>query len=496
MKYSNTYIDNKKQLLNTIEYIKTNREKHELAINDGLQPIIEKMCCDYDHAFRAEYKGGFDVVIGNPPYVRSRDFNEKVNSYFLKKYNLIISGYDLSTLFIEKLLLLTKNFGISGLITSNKFFSARYGFKLRQHLIKNKFVSKIINLKSGVFQDTPVETSIIIINANKKENFEYINITKEEANIEFVNKKTRTIKFSQLLYTQQLIFFFPNDYIEDVLLRIFEKTKFKIGNFFNFNAGYGITNIKELLKDNKKNNTDIPVYTGKSIWRYYNLEPEYWIEKNLIKQYKASETILIRELSTTNRAIMLQEEVYFSALNSITLITCKNTNYLKSFLLFFNSHIFNKIFKLFFETTRTHSNLRFKEIYITDLPVGNFDKLNHSQAKDISNKMLKLYKQLQEKKTKFLNRVKDNFEIERISKKIDAFYDYDFKTFIAELKKQKIKLSLVQQDEWEEYFYSYKNEINKLQDEINTTDKKIDQMVYNLYELSDKEIKIVEKSVK
>ena len=79
--------------------------------------------------------------------------------------------------------------------------------------------------------------------------------------------------------------------------------------------------------------------------------------------------------------------------------------------------------------------------------------------------------------------------------RLNAFYDYDFKIFVSELKKQKIKLSLTDQDEWEDYFTPYKIEINQLQNQINATDKKIDQMVYQLYELTDDEIKIVEESI-
>ncbi len=74
--------------------------------------------------------------------------------------------------------------------------------------------------------------------------------------------------------------------------------------------------------------------------------------------------------------------------------------------------------------------------------------------------------------------------------------EYDFKTFVAELKKQKNKLSLVQQDKLEEYFNAYKIEINQLQAEINTTDKEIDQMVYELYGLTEEEIEIVEVTIK
>ena len=109
--------------------------------------------------------------------------------------------------------------------------------------------------------------------------------------------------------------------------------------------------------------------------------------------------------------------------------------------------------------------------------------------------MLELNKQLQQKKNAFLSRVKDNFEIEKTSKKLDAFYDFDFKTFIAELKKQKVKISLNEQVEWEEFFNKYKTEINTLQTEIDKTDQEIDQMVYELYGLTEEEIKIVEESV-
>ena len=106
--------------------------------------------------------------------------------------------------------------------------------------------------------------------------------------------------------------------------------------------------------------------------------------------------------------------------------------------------------------------------------------------------MQELNSYLHEKKSKFLGLLKDNLEIEKISKKLNTFYDFDFKTFLAELKKLKIKLSLSDQAEWKEFFEQYKAEINQLQSEISKTDKEIDQMVYELYGLTEEEIKIVE----
>ncbi|MCK9612529.1 MAG: DNA methyltransferase [Bacteroidales bacterium] len=116
-KFNKKEITNDRQLAATINYIQTNRIKHSLPdISKGLQPIadnsaanndlkdpadydykgqqplvmmgenkglqhfIDKMTCTIEHAFRTEYKGGFDVVIGNPPYAgRSSSISDTVS---------------------------------------------------------------------------------------------------------------------------------------------------------------------------------------------------------------------------------------------------------------------------------------------------------------------------------------------------------------------------------------------------------------------------------
>jgi hypothetical protein len=67
----------------------------------------------------------------------------------------------------------------------------------------------------------------------------------------------------------------------------------------------------------------------------------------------------------------------------------------------------------------------------------------------------------------------------------------EFAGFVAELKKQKIKLSLVQQDEWEEYFNQYRQACQELSEQINATDNEIDQRVFDLYGLTPDERQIV-----
>jgi hypothetical protein len=87
-----------------------------------------------------------------------------------------------------------------------------------------------------------------------------------------------------------------------------------------------------------------------------------------------------------------------------------------------------------------------------------------------------------------------NRSFEDLLLEIDGFYNYDFKSLISELKKQSVELSLVKQDELDEYFNSYKTEINEIQSLIEESDKDLDEMVYKLYDLTQEEIKTVEES--
>ena len=143
---------------------------------------------------------------------------------------------------------------------------------------------------------------------------------------------------------------------------------------------------------------------------------------------------------------------------------------------------------------------RFKTNYLKPFPLPKI-AINANIIVTKVNKQLSDNQQLQTKINKFLHRTKDNLfsrglnplEEVKMSKKLTSFYDYDFKSFVSELKKKKIDLSLTQQDEWEEYFNLYKSEINQIQIEIEKTDNEINQLVYKLYGLTDEEIRIVEE---
>ena len=100
----------------------------------------------YEHAFRAEYKGGFDVIIGNPPYVRPRELEQNEKEFYQKKYKTVSNQFDLYHLFIEKIGLLINLNGIASYIVPNGFLSNENSKELRKYIIENFGISKFVKL--------------------------------------------------------------------------------------------------------------------------------------------------------------------------------------------------------------------------------------------------------------------------------------------------------------------------------------------------------------
>jgi putative cell wall-binding protein len=110
-----------------------------------------------------------------------------------------------------------------------------------------------------------------------------------------------------------------------------------------------------------------------------------------------------------------------------------------------------------------------------------------------ADSMLTLNKELQEQSQKFQRTIQRKFELEELPKKLQDWHKLPYAEFIKELAKKKVKLSLSQEAEWEDYFMQESKKALELKATIDTTDKAIDNMVYELYGLTAEEIEIVEK---
>ncbi len=103
---------------------------------------------------------GFDVVLGNPPYIPLKKIPELKE--IQNEFETYTANGDIYTLFIERGLQILQPEGRLGFITSNKWLRAAYGESLREFLLKNTTIEKIIDFDGlKVFDEATVDTSII-----------------------------------------------------------------------------------------------------------------------------------------------------------------------------------------------------------------------------------------------------------------------------------------------------------------------------------------------
>ena len=105
----------------------------------------------------------------------------------------------------------------------------------------------------------------------------------------------------------------------------------------------------------------------------------------------------------------------------------------------------------------------------------------------LTDTMLDLHQQLQEKRSRFLQSLSDNFDGVKITTALQQFDTMDFKGLMAELKKQKIRIPVKEQDEWKDHFNQRVAECQELTAQIKTTDNEIDNRVFDLYGLTEDE---------
>lgn len=462
--------------------------------------------------------GGFDVVIGNPPYVNAIEVKKtfSVNAFkFLKNNYLTAKGtVDLYIYFFEKGLNLLKPNSYLAFITPNRYLSVSYGIALRNFILEKTQIQKIIDYSDKkVFKDVSTYPVISILKTiTQKISYSFF-VSKCHSNGGSNSIIDRAVfDSSQLTLLEDNIWgFLLNDKLE-ITKKVISQSK-SLNSICKINATSTAGEADEYHNIINETNGFKLINTGtidryNSLWGY-----EALIDKgnNYLTPYLPRNSNLIsqnrQELYGRSKIIIakiaLRTEAYLDELGEYASI---NTNCLHSFndninpkfiLGWINSKLFQFVFECFFDGLRMaggyllYSSPNLNSTFIK-VPTKN---INDSMT-SLVDEIIFFNQNVNDKTSTFLSRIQSNFTIDKLSNKLKEFYNYDFKTFLSELKKKKITLTLKQQDEWEQYFNEYKTEINKLQQQINQTDNEIDQLVYNLYGLTEEEIKIVEESVK
>jgi len=132
--------------------------------------VAEKKAFNWDNEFAdLMEKGGFDIVIGNPPYVRQEELLP-IKDYLEANYEVFNSVADLYVYFFERGIKNLKEGGYFGIIVSNKWLKAGYGNNLRKFL-KSYWIKQFIDFGDlDVFHDATTYPCIIIIRKINKQN--------------------------------------------------------------------------------------------------------------------------------------------------------------------------------------------------------------------------------------------------------------------------------------------------------------------------------------
>ncbi len=513
-------------------WLRTAQPKRKLtSLNNNIKcgnSLIESKTIAGDKAFNWKEqfpevfaKGGFDVIIGNPPYVFARDnFRQEEKDYFVSKY--VSAKYQINTylLFIEKSVLILKDSGIYGLIIPNSWLMMYSGEGLRKFLLETNKLNQIINLAGFSFETANVETVILLAEKEtvKKENT--VEILLNNGNEFYFSHSKKQTEFSKNKGYEFKVFL--DDDSDDLNLKIVKNSEI-LDNLVEIKAGLQAyekdkgepkQTAQDVVNrpydyDYKFDDNTHKYLDGKDVGRYFTSWSGLYLKYG--KHLAAPRTfnlfdgkkIIVREITGNYPKCIIatyNEEIYLYNRSNIAIVEKTSSDIsLKYILAVLNSKLLSYYFV---KNTAKSVRKLFPKIILNDLrkfPIKKINSVEQEPFIENADKILALNKELQEVNRKFNNYFSGQYKLEKLTKKLENWSELPFTEFIVELNKGikvtgQIPLTKKDEFDWIELFEENKAKAQTLKSQIETTENEIDKMVYELYGLSQDEVKVVEAS--
>ena len=230
-------------------------------------------------------QGGFDIVIGNPPYVFARNSEEKGMSQedkdlYYKKFVLAKYQINLYHLFVEQGVNLMNDKGTFAYIIPNNWMTINTNKDFRKYILSKSSI-KITNFYKKVFENADVDSSILIFCNSLKDSFVWLNEAVKIDKIETISRTTKQRLLSNKDYIINIELFKSNEFIS--ILDKIEESSRKLDNLSDVKAGLQAYEVGKGIPTQTTEMKKARVYHSQ-----YKLDDSYfpYIDGNDVKRYE------------------------------------------------------------------------------------------------------------------------------------------------------------------------------------------------------------------
>jgi hypothetical protein len=403
---------------------------------------------DWNEAFPEIMKaGGFNAVIGNPPYVRPHYLDPAWKEYFWQHFKTFVGKSDLYCCFVERGISLLRRQGMFGFIISNGWLRLDSFETLRAFLLSETALQRIIDFTGYVFKNANVRASVLLASKQEPKN-QQVEVATTEPTPYLDQLKLKKIQQEAFGASYKHIFDLSISDLHDPIKKKMRHSGVALGDLFEISFGLKTGDDARFLTYAPENDTYKPLLRGEDVHRYSSIfKGEYvkYVPKEMIAHRKTARPgsaqrfeqpkLLVRDTGNSLEGTFDGADYY---VKDVLVVSdgAKNPDSLKYLTGILNS----RLMKFYYETSFPTLHVQRDELASLPVRTINFsdpkDKKRHDDMVRLVEDMLRLHKELAEART----------------------------------HPQKVRT----------------------QRHIAATDRQIDRLVYELYGLTEEEIRVVE----
>ena len=393
--------------------------------------------------------GGFDAVIGNPPYVRPHRIEPQAKEYFWRHYSTFVKKSDLYCCFIERAVSILKREGMFGYIVSNGWLRLDSFEKLRTFLLDLTSLRTIIDFTGNVFDRATVKTAILVLSKGKP-CAQTVEVATTEVVPNLAELEFKKLRQDSFRGTYKSIFDLSLDESQEAIKKKMRKVGVPLGEVFALSFGLKTGDDSKFLTHSPESLEHKPLLRGADLHRYSAaFKGEYvWYVPGKMRAHRKTARpgtasrfeqpkVLIRDTGAGLQGTFDGENYYVKDVLVVS-DSGKDARRLEFLMGILNS----RLLRFYYETSFPTLHVQRDELASLPIRTVNFDDpadaARHDKMVALVERMLELHRKL-----------------------AAATIPTDKKLY---------------------------------QRQIEATDRQIDALVYELYDLTEEEIKIVEEA--